>query len=198
MILDVDVSLLDGWLPWTLRVLTLALVVVTIGRRRLRNREFLLKRLPIVLGGSVLFGALCEVLVRTAFGISDPLPFGLWFWLAVFALALGLAIVCWRGSRWWQRTAAPLAMLLALLTAADALDISLGYYPTLADMYGELTNQALPQQISLSQLGRPRPAASSSWTSRPPPAASSTAANTSTSRRPGSAPHTAPSSRSWR
>jgi len=44
-------------------------------------------------------------------------------------------------------------MLLALLTAGDTLDISLGYYPTLADMYGELTNEALPQQISMGQLG---------------------------------------------
>ena len=148
-----DVSLLDGWLPWALRALTAALVVIAIGHRRLRDRVFLLKRLPIVLGGSVLFGVLCAVLVRTVWGISDPLPFGLWFWLAAFALAAGLAVVCWRGSRWWQRAAVPLAMLLALLTAADALDISLGYYPTPADMYGELTNEALPQQISLAQLG---------------------------------------------
>ncbi|WP_194899079.1 alpha/beta hydrolase [Catenulispora pinisilvae] len=148
-----DVSLLGGWLPWTLRVATVALVVVAIGRRRLRDRGFLLKRLPIVLGVSVLFGVLCAVLVRTALGVSDPLPFGLWFWLAVFALAIGLAVACWRGSRWWQRTAAPVAMLLAVLTAGDALDISLRYYPTLADMYGELTDQALPQQVSLAQLG---------------------------------------------
>jgi hypothetical protein len=149
---DVDVSLLGGWLPWALRVLTVVLVVVTIGRRRLRDRGFLLRRLPIVLGGSAGFGVVCAVLVRTVAGISDPLPFGLWFWLAAFGLAVGLAIVCWRGSRWWQPTAAPLAMLLAVLTAADVLDISLGYYPTLADMYGELTKQALPQQVSLAQL----------------------------------------------
>jgi S-formylglutathione hydrolase FrmB len=149
----VDVSLLTGWLPWALRALTVVLVLATIGRRRLRDRAFLLRRLPIVLGGGALFGVLCAVLVRTVLGISDPLPFELWFWLAVFGLAIGLAIVCWRGSRWWQRTAAPLAMLLAVLTAGDALDISLGYYPTLADMYGELTNQALPQQVSLGQLG---------------------------------------------
>lgn len=152
MILSVDVSLLGGWLPWTLRVLTVLLVVAAIGRRRFRDRTFLLKRLPLVVAGAAVFGLLCSVLVRTVFAITDPLPFDMWCWLAVFGLALGLAAVCWRGSRWWQRTAAPLAMLLALLTAGDALNISLGYFPTLADMYGELTNQALPQQITMSQL----------------------------------------------
>ena len=148
-----DVSLLDGWLPWALRVLTVAAVVVIIGRRRLRDRGFWLRRMPFVVGGAALFGVLCAVLVRLVLGISDPLPFDLWFWLSAAALAIGLAVVCWRGSRWWQRTAGPLALLLALLTAGDALDISLGYYPTLADMYGELTNQPLPDQISMSQLG---------------------------------------------
>ena len=146
-------SLLTGWLPWTLRVLTVALVVVAIGRRRLRDRGFLLRRLPIVVGIAVLFGVLSAVVTRFLLDITDPLPLGLWFWLAVAALAAGLGVVCWRGSRWWQRTAASLALLLALLTAGDALNISLGYYPTLADMYGELTNQALPDQISLNQLG---------------------------------------------
>ncbi|GAA2007031.1 alpha/beta hydrolase [Catenulispora subtropica] len=148
-----DVSLLGGWLPWTLRALTVVLVAAVIGRRRLRDRRFLVRRLPAVLGGAALFGVLCAVLVRTVFAITDPLPFGLWFWLAVAALAACLGAVCWRGSRWWQRTAAPCALVMALLTAGDALDIGLGYYPTLADMYGELTDQALPQQISMDQLG---------------------------------------------
>jgi S-formylglutathione hydrolase FrmB len=145
----VDVSLLEGWLPWTLRVLTVALLLTAIGRR---PRGWLLRRLPLLLGIAALFAALCALLVRTMGGITDPLPFSLWFWLGAVALAVGAGVFGWRGGRWWRRAAAPLAMVLALLTVGDALDISLGYFPTLGDMFGELTNQPLPQQIGLGQL----------------------------------------------
>ncbi|NUP54009.1 MAG: esterase family protein [Catenulispora sp.] len=147
-----DVSLLGGWLPWTLRLLTVLLVVAAVGRRRLRDRRFLLHLLPLTVMGAVTFGVLCSLLVREVFDITDPLPLEMWFWLTVAALAGGLAGVCWRGSRWWQRTAGPPATLLALLTSGVALNSSLGYFPTLADMYGELTNQALPQQITMAEL----------------------------------------------
>jgi S-formylglutathione hydrolase FrmB len=151
----VDVSLLDGWLPWTLRLLTLATLVVALGlddRRRLAERSWLLRRLPILLGAAVVSAVVSVLVVRLLLAVTDPLPFSLWLWLGAVALAVGAGITGWRGGRWWRRAAAPVALVMALLTAGDALNISLGYYPTLADMYGELTNQALPEQVTLGQL----------------------------------------------
>lgn len=148
-----SVSLLDGWLPWALRVGSVLLVAALIGRSRLRERRFWLRTAPVCLGVGAAVALLAVLVTRVFLQISDPLPFWLWFWLGVFGLAVALGVTGWRGARWWRRTAIPFVAVLVLLTAGDALDISLGYYPTLGDMYGELTNQALPEQISLSQLG---------------------------------------------
>ena len=147
-----NVSLLGGWLPWTLRILTpvaLVLLVVATGGR---NRRWYLTRLPILLAAGAVTAVASVFVVRDLMDISDPLPTSLWFWIGCAPVAIGAGISGWRGGRWWRRAAAPFALVLALLTAGEALNISLGYYPTVADMYGELTNQNLPAQVTVKQL----------------------------------------------
>ena len=77
-----SVSLLAGWLPWTLRILALALLVAAVGRR---DRRWYLTRLPILLGASLACALAAVLVVRTLMGISDPLPLDLWFWLGCAA-----------------------------------------------------------------------------------------------------------------
>ncbi|WP_194891270.1 alpha/beta hydrolase [Catenulispora pinisilvae] len=144
-----NISLLGGWLPWTLRVLTLVLLAAAVG---LRNRRWYVTVLPILLATGAAVALIAVFLVRRYVDAGDPLPTSLWFWLGCVPIAIGAGITGWQQGRWWRRAAAPLALLLALLTAGDALNMGLGYYPTVADMYGELTNQNLPAQVTLKQL----------------------------------------------
>ncbi|GAA1924943.1 alpha/beta hydrolase [Streptantibioticus ferralitis] len=145
-----NVSLLDGWFPWAVQAAAAMVCLAAIGWR---DRTWRLRRAPLVIViSAVATAALAVIVVRTA-GITDPLPFALWIWAGVAITALVVLVAGWRGARWWHRLLAPFAALLALLAGANALNLSTGYYPTVDDAIGELTDSPLPQQITLDQLG---------------------------------------------
>ncbi|AUG75626.1 hypothetical protein CFP65_0672 [Kitasatospora sp. MMS16-BH015] len=140
-----NVSLLDGWFPWGVQAAAALALLGVLGRRRGG-------RLPWVVGAAMLLTAGAAVWVHLA-GVTDPVPWQLWGWLAAaFAalLALGLG---WRGAGWWRRVLAPVAALLAVVSGANALNVSTGYFPTVADAVGSLSGDPLPQQVTLAQLG---------------------------------------------
>ncbi|WP_354640794.1 alpha/beta hydrolase [Kitasatospora camelliae] len=143
-----DVSLLTGWLPWTLRIAALAALAAAIGRR---DARWYRRELPIALAaalGPTLLGALGV----SWFGdLDDPLPFGLWGWTWCALLAVGVLLTGWRGARWWTRAAAPAAMVLAVVCAANSLNIATGYYPDLGDAAADLSGKPVPQQMSLAE-----------------------------------------------
>ncbi|MFJ8313481.1 MULTISPECIES: alpha/beta hydrolase [unclassified Streptomyces] len=144
-----DVSLIDGWFPWTVEAATSAACLVAIGWR---DRIWRSRRAPLVIVASCALTALLALAVVELAGITDPLPLMLWIWTGVAVTAVAALFMGWRTARWWRRLAAPVAMLLALFSAADALNQSTGYYPTLDDAIGELADSALPNQITLAQL----------------------------------------------
>ncbi|KJS53808.1 hypothetical protein VM98_23040 [Streptomyces rubellomurinus subsp. indigoferus] len=144
-----NVSLLDGWFPWTVQLLAVALLVASAARR---DRAWLTRWGPIALGTAVALTALVAVAVLSFAGITDPIPFGVWLWSGVAIAALAVLGFGWRGARWWRRALAPPAALLALFCAANSVNIATGYYPTLDDAIGELTGEPLPDQITLDQL----------------------------------------------
>ncbi|MCQ4044074.1 alpha/beta hydrolase [Streptantibioticus rubrisoli] len=145
-----NVSLLDGWFPWTVQIVAALACLAAIGWR---DRNWRLRRAPLAVVASAAVTAVLAVVVVRAAGITDPVPFTLWIWAGVAITALVVLVVGWRGARWWRRLLAPVAMLLAVFCAANAVNQSLGYYPTVDDAIGELTDSPLPQQITLSQLG---------------------------------------------
>ncbi|MDH6142495.1 MULTISPECIES: alpha/beta hydrolase [Kitasatospora] len=145
-----NVSLLDGWFPWTVQLAAAAALLVAVGWR---DRRWRLRRAPIAIGAGVLLSAGLGLLAVTAGGITDPLPLGFWLWLGVAVTALVVLVLGWRGARWWHRSLAPVAALLAVVSGANALNASTGYFPTLDDAIGELTGAPLPQQVTLDQLG---------------------------------------------
>ncbi|MFE9428064.1 alpha/beta hydrolase [Kitasatospora sp. NPDC006697] len=144
-----NVSLLDGWFPWTLQAAALAALLAAAGWR---DRRWRLRRAPVALGSAVAGTAVCWLLARTVGGVTDPLPFTLWLWVGLALLALAVLAAGWRGARWWRRALAPVAALLALVAAANAVNSFTGYFPTLDDAVGELTGSPLPQQVTLDQL----------------------------------------------
>ncbi|MDH6108183.1 S-formylglutathione hydrolase FrmB [Kitasatospora sp. MAP12-15] len=145
-----NVSLLDGWFPWALQLAAAAAFLLALGRR---DRRWRLQRAPIALAVAALVTTVGAVTVPGLAGINDPIPFGLWLWTGVAIASFSVLGFGWRSARWWRRLLAPVAALLALVAAANALNISTGYYPTLDDAIGELSGAPLPGQITLAQLG---------------------------------------------
>ncbi|MFJ7907704.1 alpha/beta hydrolase-fold protein [Kitasatospora sp. NPDC096204] len=145
-----NVSLLDGWFPWTVRATTLALLLVTASRRDL---PWLRRRGPLALGTASALTGVAAFAVPALSGITDPIPLGVWLWGGVAVAALCVLGFGWRGARWWRRALVAPTVLLALFSAANSLNIATGYYPTLGDAIGELGGQPLPDQITLAELG---------------------------------------------
>lgn len=143
------VSLLGGWLPITLQIVAAVVLLAAIGWR---NRRWRLVMLPIsaVLGVA---GALAARTYVNSEGLaSDPAPIQLWLWSAVFVASVVIAILGWRGSRWWRRGLSLLAVPLTLLAVLLTLNKWVGYYATVPAAWGALTAGPLPGQIDASEL----------------------------------------------
>ena len=143
------VSLLGGWFPITLEVVTVVALVAVIGWR---SRRWRLVWVPVSIGLAVL-GALGARLYMDTQGLaSDPAPLTLWSWVGVFVAAVAIAGFGWSGAGWRRRTLSVLVIPLTLLTASLALNQWVGYYPTLQAAWGGLTAGPLPDQVDASDL----------------------------------------------
>jgi S-formylglutathione hydrolase FrmB len=142
-------SLLTGWLPLTIEIVAVVALVAVVGWR---TRRWRLIWVPI----SVLVGvgvALAAWAYMNSEGLaSDPAPFTLWVWTAVFGAAVAVAVLGWRGSRWWRRGLSVLAIPVTLLAACVSLNQWVGYYPSVQAAWGAVTAGALPHQIDASEL----------------------------------------------
>ncbi|MFJ1755204.1 alpha/beta hydrolase [Kitasatospora sp. NPDC088134] len=143
-----DTSLISGWLPWTLRILAVAAVAAALFRV---SPFWLRRRLPWVAGGALVGTALIALLV-TVSGVADEgLPVGVWFWTCSALLGLGGLAAGVRQSSWWNLAAVPLAVLLSLVCAANSVNISTGYYPSVDAAVGDLSDAPVPQQMGLNE-----------------------------------------------
>ncbi len=138
------VSLLHGWLPVTVQVIAVAILVLAVGRRSVR---WSLRWLPAAL----LFGVGAALLVHWYIGYQgwsdNPAPPGFWVWIALTGVAGVVVLAGWRGTRWWQRASSVVAILLCLLCVALALNLWVGYLPTVASAWAGLTGAPLGGQI---------------------------------------------------
>lgn len=136
---------MHGWIPITLQVIAAVALVAAIGWR---NRRWRVVWLP--------WGALVgTALAATAYwyiasaGMADdtnPAPRSLWIWIGLTGLAAGVLIAGWRGARWWRRGVGALALPLCLLCAGLALNMWVGYFPTVQVAWNQLTAGPLPDQ----------------------------------------------------
>jgi S-formylglutathione hydrolase FrmB len=137
------VSLLHGWLPVTIQAVTVAVLLLAVGWR---SRRWRFGWLPLAL----LIGVAVAVWARWYVGLEgladDPAPQAVWIWIGLTGLAAGVVVLGWRGTRWWRRGASVLAALLCLLTAAVALNLWVGYFPTVQTAWNQLTAGPLPDQ----------------------------------------------------
>jgi S-formylglutathione hydrolase FrmB len=143
------ISLLGGWFPITVEIVTVVALVAVVGWRTKRWR---LIWVPVSVVVAVL-GALGARLYMDTQGLaSDPAPLTLWLWVGVFVATVAIAVLGWRGTGWRRRTLSMLTIPLALVTAFLALNQWVGYYPTVQAAWGGLTAGPLPDQIDAADL----------------------------------------------
>jgi S-formylglutathione hydrolase FrmB len=143
------VSLLSGWFPTSVEVLTIITLIVAIGWR---TRRWRLVWMPL----SAAIGVIAAVGARTymnAEGLaSDPAPFKLWAWTAVCAGSVAVAALGFRNTPWWRRGLCLVAIPLTLVCALIALNQWVGYYPTLQKAWGDLTVGPMPDETDAKDL----------------------------------------------
>jgi S-formylglutathione hydrolase FrmB len=136
-------SLMHGWIPTTIQVVAAVVLTLAIGWRSRRWRTIWLP-LAVAAGGAAAYLAHWYVVDR---GLSDePAPSALWLWIGLAGAAAAALIVGWRSARPWRRGATLLAVPLCLLCAALALNVWVGYFPTVQAAWSQVTSGPLPDQ----------------------------------------------------
>lgn len=87
-------------MPLTIEIVVVAVLIVAIGWR---TRRWRLVWVPTSVGVAVLVALLARSYMNDQGLASDPAPFGLWAWIAVFGLAVAVGVLSWRSARWWRR-----------------------------------------------------------------------------------------------
>jgi S-formylglutathione hydrolase FrmB len=138
-------SLMHGWIPLTVQIVAGIALVAAIGWR---NRRWRLVWVPwATLVGVALAGATYWYIASQ--GMSDdtnPAPQSLWIWIGLSGVAVAVLIAGWRGARWRRRGVSVLALPLCLLSAGLALNVWVGYFPTVETAWSQLTAGPLPDQ----------------------------------------------------
>jgi S-formylglutathione hydrolase FrmB len=136
-------SLMHGWVPISVQVITAMVLTLAVGWRSPRWRMVWLP-LAALIGGSTAYGAHWYVVDR---GLSDePAPFALWLWIALTAAASVVLVFGWRSAHRWRRATTAAAIPLCLLCAALVLNLWIGYFPTVQSAWNQFTSGPLPDQ----------------------------------------------------
>ncbi|MDT5069270.1 MAG: hypothetical protein QOK02_5425 [Mycobacterium sp.] len=136
-------SLMHGWLPLTLQAIAVVVLLAAIGWR---NRRWRLIWLPVAIAIGVVLSATAYWYISSEGLAGDPAPNLLWIWIAVTGVAAVVLVVGWRGTSWWRRGVSAVALPLCLLCAGLALNLWVGYFPTVQTAWNQLTAGPLPDQ----------------------------------------------------
>ncbi|MEZ0363207.1 alpha/beta hydrolase [Mycobacterium sp. pUA109] len=134
---------MHGWLPITVQAVTAVVLLSAIGWRSRRWRRVWL---PVAAAAGVAATAAVHWYVTAGGLADDPAPATLWAWIALTGLAAAVAVLGWRSARWWRRGISLLAVPACLLSAALALNLWVGYFPTVQTAWNQLTAGPLPDQ----------------------------------------------------
>jgi S-formylglutathione hydrolase FrmB len=135
---------MHGWLPLVVQLIAVTLLALAVGWR---NRRWRLVWLPVAVVGGLILTAVAYWYVTTEGLAGDPAPRRLWAWTTVTGASLVVLIAGWRSAGWWRRSASMLAVPLCLVCAALALNLWVGYFPTVQTAWSQLTAGPLPDQV---------------------------------------------------
>ncbi len=134
---------MHGWLPATVQVIAAVALIAAVSRR---SGRWQVRWLPwaLIVGGAVAASAYWYVASQ---GLSDnPAPRALWIWIGLTGFAAAVLVAGWRRTRWWRRGVSLAAVPLCLLSSALALNLWVGYFPTVQTAWNQLTAGPLPDQ----------------------------------------------------
>jgi S-formylglutathione hydrolase FrmB len=134
------VSLINGWLPVSVQVVSVIVLLCAAGRRSPRWQH----PIALVVGAGLAMGA--HWYVGSAGVSGDSAPLATWIWIGLTGVAAAVAVLGWRGARWWRRGAVVLAIPLCLVSGAFSLNQWVGYLPTVYGAWSQLTAGPLPDQ----------------------------------------------------
>jgi S-formylglutathione hydrolase FrmB len=142
-------SVLHGWLPLTIELVAVAVLIVAVGWR---TRRWRLALAPVCVVAGIAGAVAAWVYVNDQGLASDPAPLLLWACVGASVAAIAVAVLGWRSARWWLRGVSILAVPLAMLSTGIVLNQWVGYYPTVQSAWSALTAGPLPQQTDLDAL----------------------------------------------
>lgn len=143
------ISLLGGWLPTTIEVVTIVVVIAAVGWRSKRWR---LLWVPVSVGIGALVAVTAWAWMDSEGLASNPAPLRLWLWTGASAAMLLAAAIGWTAASWRRRVLSLVAIPLTLLCSLLVLNQWVGYYPTVERAWGDLTSGPLPDQIDAGEL----------------------------------------------
>jgi S-formylglutathione hydrolase FrmB len=136
--------LLHGWLPFATQAFALLVALIVIDWRR---RSWWKWALPAALVAAAAVTALSYWYIASIGVAGDPAPKSLWLWIAMSGLAAAVLVLGWKGARWWRRGLAVVLVPLCGVCATMALNVWVGYFPTVLAAWNQLTSEPLPDQI---------------------------------------------------
>lgn len=142
-------TLTHGWLPITLQLVAGAVLVAAIGWRSRRWRRLWV---PVAALAGAALAASVYWLIGYQGWAQDPAPAIMWVWIALSGVAAVVAVAGWRGVRWWRRGMSLLAVPLCVLCAALALNMWVGYFPTVQSAWERATGTEPPRWVDESTL----------------------------------------------
>ncbi len=142
-------SLLHGWLPIAIQAVAAAMLVAAIGWR---TRRWRLIWLPAAIAVGAVVAAWAHWFIDSQGMAGDPAPRSLMVWIGLTGLAVAVAVFGWRGTRWWRRGVSVLAVPVCLLSAGIALNLWVGYFPTVQLAWNELTAGPLPDETDMATV----------------------------------------------
>ena len=136
---------MHGWIPITAQVVASLLLLAAIGWR---NRRWRLLWLPwaTLVGVALAVAAYWYIASEGMSDETNPAPYSLWIWIGLSGVAAGVLMAGWRGARRWRRGASALALPVCMLCSALALNLWVGYFPTVQVAWNQLTAGPLPDQ----------------------------------------------------
>jgi S-formylglutathione hydrolase FrmB len=166
--MDIDsISVIDGWFPTVVIVLTIVTLLASLGWRATRTRRRRrspssgewstpeVRRRPAWRWQLLLGIPIAIALVGLAALIDDGVslipyqfPNSFYVWFALIPLALAFCAIGWRGAPWWRRAISVISVALACVFALTFVNQHYEYYPNV----GALLGKEAQYQVSDAQL----------------------------------------------
>lgn len=129
-------NILDGPTVWVVYTAAVVVAIVLVWRRPTRRRV-VVTAVGMVIGALLALGVFLWVDLGRVFGM--PLPTAVVWWVMAAFAGIGLAVVSVRGSRWWRKVVAGVAV--AVFAAAGVIGVNgvFGLDPTVGALFGTVS-----------------------------------------------------------